>query len=1026
MKALPRFSVSQPVLINLLMIGIFVGGFFAIFGMPQELNPNISFNWVFATVDYPGASPQEVEDLVAIPIEEELDKIEKVTEIHSTAGEGWAFFLVKFDEMSDSDFTTKMQETRLQIDSARIPEEAEVLEFMDFGSDDFLPVLSIGITFEGDPEVAAAMADELEDEIEAIGDVAKIQVSGLEDREIWVEVDPIKLNGQGVTLGTVVQVLARRNVNFPGGSINVGRSEYQVRAVGRFESPEEIERAVLKTDPAGRIVYLGDVATVTRVRAEDTVISRLNGKPAITISVSKKAGGSTFEVVDKIKDIVEKYQERSPEGIDFSVTIDTTRYISRILGVLRNNALIGIVFIFAILLVFLGAANAGLAALGIPLSFMITFILMYLTGSTINGSTVFAMIMVLGIIVDDAIIVLENVHSHRQQGKSLRDAVVDGASEVIGPVTSGILTTIAAFLPLMLLPGIMGKFMRVIPFVVSLALLASLFEATVILPSHLHDWTGGSRRHKKKEFGFYLWLRERYERVLRKALRLRYPVLGAMVLLILVAFVMIPLVGVEMFGSENLGHFTVLLKFPEGTSLEETDRIVRKVEAAALSLPAHELKYVEASSGLYQGNNEWLVRKNVGQVVVSLVRDEGKRRPIDAVIRALRDSVSDISGISSIEFEKPSSGPPSSKPVSVRLTGKYMDELRSAMVDFKDVLAGIEGVYDIGDDFPQGTQEIRIKIDEERASLYGLSTQDIALELRTAIAGLTATTFRDGDEDIDVVVKLREDLNNSLESVRALRVNTFTGASVPLSDVASITVHDTMSEIKRRNLKRTIIVQADIDPSTTSVDRAVGEAASRFDEIERRYEDVQIEIGGEFEEFSDFLSDLQRLFVIGLILIYLILGTQFRSYVQPLTILFIVPFAFIGAMVGLMVAGDKFGIVTLFGFVALAGIVVNDAIVMISFINNARREGKDRWESIVSGGVQRLRPIILTSVTTIGGLLPTCVGIGGTSAVWRPLANTIAWGLVFSTVLTLLMLPCVLAIVDDIKGRITRRPAARV
>jgi multidrug efflux pump subunit AcrB len=1021
MSAIPRFSVRQPVLINLIMVGVFVGGFFSIFEMPQELNPNISFNWVFAEIPYPGASPKEVEDLVLIPIEKELDKIEKVKEIYSTAGEGWAFFMVEFEDMSDADFTAKMQEVRLQVDSARIPDEVEDPILTDFGSDDFLPVISVSVTSTRDPELWADVVEDLSDEIEAIGDVAKIQVSGLEEREIWVEVDPVKLNGQNLTLAHVVGALASRNVNFPGGSITVGRSEYQVRAVGRFESAEEIERAVLQTDPSGRIVYLRDVARVREVRAESTSISRLNGKPAITISASKKASGSTFQVVNEIREIVEKYQANSPEGIEFTVTIDTTRYISRILGVLRNNALIGIVFIFGILLVFLGIGNAALAALGIPLSFMITFILMHLTGNSINGSTVFAMIMVLGIIVDDAIIVLENVHSHRQRGEPLRDAVVNGTTEVLGPVTSGILTTIAAFLPLMLLPGIMGKFMRVIPFVVSLALLASLFEATVILPSHIHDWTGKSTRHKKKEFGFYLWLRERYERLLRRFLRRRYIVLGSMVALIIIAFVMIPLVGVEMFGSENFGHFTVLVKLPDGTSLEETDRVIRKIESTALRLPAHELEYVEASAGVYQGNNEWLFRKNVGQVRVSLVQDEGVRRPIEEVIRALRDSVSTISGITSVEFEQPSSGPPSSKPVSVRVSGKYLDELQSAVADLKEVLAGIEGVYDILDDFPEGTQEIRIKIDEERAALYGLSPREIALELHTAISGLTATTFRDGDEDVDVVVKLREDANNSLESVRALRMTSLYGANVPLSDVASITVHDTMSEIKRRGLKRTIIVSADLDESKTTVDRAVGAAEARFDDIARRYKDVHLEIGGEFEEFTNFLTDLERLFVIGLILIYLILGTQFRSYIQPLTIIFTVPFAFIGAMVGLMIAGDKFGIVTLFGFVALAGIVVNDAIVMVAFINNARRAGQDRWESIVAGGTQRLRPIILTSVTTIGGLLPTAVGIGGTSEVWRPLANTIAWGLLFSTGLTLLALPCVLSIVDDIKVKVTKR-----
>lgn len=1016
MPSLPRFSVNQPVLVNLLMITILVGGFLALFAMPQELNPNISFNWVFVTIPYPGASPQEVEDLIVIPVEREIDKIDKVSEITSTAGDGWGFVLVKFEEMSDSEFNMKMQDVRLQVDKASIPDEAEDPIIDDFGSDDFMPVIAVGITFEGDEETAAAVADRLGNDIERVPDVAKIQISGLEDREIWIEIDPVKLNAQNLTLGSVVATLARRNINLPGGNITIGRSEFLVRAVSRFESPDEIRRLVIKTGAAGRVARLSDVAVIREVRAEKTVLARLNGKPSITISVSKKAGGSTFDVVDPIKALVEEYRASAPLGIDFQITQDTTRYISQILNVLRNNALVGIVFIFAILLFFLGTWNAVLAALGIPLSFLIAFILMYATGRTINGSSLFAMIIVLGIIVDDAIIVVENVHAHRRRGKSLKRAVIEGTEEVLGPVTTGILTTIAAFVPLMLLPGIMGKFMRVIPIVVSLALLASLFEATVILPSHINDWTRKSRAHEKRELPFYIWLLRHYERWLRGFLRRRYVVLVSIVLLLIAAMAAIPLVGVEMFGRENLSYFSILVKLPEGTSLEETDRVIRKIEQEALRIPPEERESVVANSGFMQGHDDWVTRKNVGQVLVSLHDDRPGDRHSDAIVKELREPLERISGIESLEFEVAHGGPPAGKPVAIRVIGKYLDELQAASADLQAVLADIPGVQDIGDDFPVGKEEIRIKIDEVRAALRGLSSQEIALEVRTAIQGLTATTFRDGDEDVDVVVKFQGDYHTSLEAIRAMRITSTHGVSVPLEDVTTITVLPSVSEIKRRDLDRTIIVSADIGEDTT-VDRVIRATSVEFEAIANRYRDVRFEIGGEFEEFGEAFRDITKLFAVGVLIIYLILGTQFRSYIQPLVILITVPFAFIGAMVGLLVAGDKFGIVTLFGMVALAGIVVNDSIVMIAFLNNARREGLDRWESLVAAGKQRLRPIILTSVTTIGGLLPTAIGIGGSSAMWRPLANTIAWGLVFSTVLTLVVIPCFLSIVDDIKTR---------
>ena len=435
-------------------------------------------------------------------------------------------------------------------------------------------------------------------------------------------------------------------------------------------------------------------------------------------------------------------------------------------------------------------------------------------------------------------------------------------------------------------------------------------------------------------------------------------------------------------------------------------------------MPAEELAFVASNAGFYQGNDEWITRKNVGQVVISLVPEKERDRSMEEIINDLRPSVAGISGIASLEFERPTSGPPSAQPVSIRLTGKYFDELEAAVADLKALMGNIDGVEDIRDDFPGGKQEIRITVDEEKAALSGLTPRQIASELRTAIAGLTATTYRDGDEDVDVVVKLREDTSNSLAEIRSLRITTPTGAAIPLADVASISLHESTTEIKRRNLKRTIIVGADIDKSKITVDKAVAQITPHFEELSRRYETVDLEIGGEFEEFAQAFNDIGKLFAIGVMLMFLILGTQFRSYIQPLIILGTIPFAFIGAMIGMLICGDKFGIVTLFGVVALAGIVVNDAIVLISFINNARRAGMDRWESIVAGGTQRLRPIILTSVTTIGGLLPTVLGIGGTSAVWQPLANTIAFGLLASTLLTLLVIPCVLAIVDDIKSKL--------
>ncbi len=1015
MTSLPRFSVSQPVLVNMLMIGIIVAGFISLLSMPQEMTPNISFNWAFVTILYPGGSPQEVEDLILIPVERELEKIDHVDEILSTAGEGYAFFLVKFDEISSVEFTAKLQEIRLQVDKADLPEDAEDPIIEDFGSDDFVPVIAVVLGYTGNVEQAARIAEDLKDDIEEIPGVAKIQLSGLEEREIWVEVDPAAVHSHGLTLGAVVAQIGRHNLNLPAGDITVGRSEVLVRTLGRFRSVEDIKEMVLRASPHGGILRLRDVARVRMVRGERKVISRINCNPSITISVSKKATGSTYDVVNKVKQLVAKYEAAAPEGVSFTITIDTTRNISRVLGVLRNNAVIGIVFIFFVLLVFLGISNALLAALGIPISFLITFILMYVTGNTINGSSLFALIVVLGIIVDDAIIIIENVHSHRQRGEPLKQAVIEGTEEVLAPVTSGILTTIAAFVPLMLLPGIVGKFMRIVPFVVSLSLLASLFEATALLPSHIHDWTKGSKHHEKPERKGYLWLLGIYTKILKWSIAHKYSILAILLVALIASAFAATLLGIEMFGHERFDYFSILVKLPEGTALEETDRTMQKIEKIALGLPKEDLRSVVTNAGLLQSHDEWISRSNVGQVIVNL-RDRRKRpHTMDELIAMVRPKVESVSGIVCLRFYEPTGGPPSGKPVSIRVTGTYLDRLTAAVDELKRSLRRIPGVFDVDDDFPEGKEEIRIRIDESKAARHGISPRDISMEVRTAIEGLTATSFREGDDDIDVIVKLAGSEIHGIDDLGRLRLATPKGALVPLEDLASIELVPSVSRIRHRNGKRIIMVTADIDKSTTSVDRVVSAIRPDFERIASLYGDVRFEVGGEFEEFSEAFDDMSKLFAIGIILIFLILGTQFKSYIQPLIILTTVPFAFIGAMVGLLISGDKFGIVTLFGVVALAGIVVNDAIVLISFVNAARRRGVERWESIVQAGRQRLRPVILTSVTTIGGLLPTAIGLGGSSAIWRPLASTIAWGLLFSTVLTLIAIPCFLSIVDEIK-----------
>lgn len=1020
-----KFSVKNTVFVNLLMIGLIVLGAISMLRLPTELNPEISFNWVFIVVPYPGASPLETESLIVDPIESEIRDVDKIDEIQSTGGEGFAFVMVKFEDLSESEFREKLTDIKAEVDKVSLPEEAEDPQVNTFSSSDFMPVITINMSFTIPKENAYLIADRIKDDLEDIPGISKIQVSGLAGREIWVEMDPEKMNSFGLTFERVAMALKARNMNVPGGTITFGKSEYFIRSLGEYRSVAEIEQTIVQRSPSGTFIRIRDVARVLDARKEMSIRSRLDGKPSITFSVSKQSDANSIDVIEAVKALIHDYERERPEGIRFGFTNDNSVYIRQTINILRNNAILGMILIIIVLYFFLGFSNAALAAFGIPISFLITFIFMSIAGYTLNGNTLFALVMVLGIIVDDAIIIIENSHRYRLKGFDSIQSSIKGSSEVIRPILSSIGTNIAAFLPLILLPGIMGKFMRIIPIVFALALLASLFEAFFLLPSHYADWTVRSKVYQKGEKKFFRKLRKFYGHGVIKALRYRYFVLGALLLVFFASFALVPILGVEMFGEEDFDQVKVLVKLPEGSSLQETDRIMQKYEKVCASLPKEALQNYVVNVGLLQGNEEWITKKNVGQILLQLIPLDQRNISADDVIAILRDKSANISGPSSVEFEKLSNGPPVGKAISVKVQGKYLEQIKKGALALQDSIKKIKGTYDVSDDFPPGKKEIRIVVDEEKAARYGFNARYVALNVRYAFDGYKATEYREGDEEIDVVVKYNSKNRSALDDILYLKLTNAGGQTVALRDMVHFQIKTGPTEIKRFDQKRTIMVTGNINEDVVKLDQVNAKLAALFPKLEKSHPGVRYKIGGQFEEFMNIFQDIGILFVFSLILIFLILGAQFNSYSQPLIILATVPFALIGATLGLVISGNPFSVISLFGFVALAGIVVNDAIILIDFINK-RRQSEDTsvfgyWRSIVNAGRLRLRPIILTSVTTISGLLPMAFGLGGSSQMWAPLANVILFGLLVSTLLTLLVIPAFVAILDDIKK--TRKKA---
>jgi multidrug efflux pump subunit AcrB len=1004
------------------MASIIALGTLSFIALPRELSSEISFNWAFVAVPYPGVSSEEIERLVTVPLEDEIQDVRGIDSITSQSAEGRSFLSVKFKQMSDEEFRARFQDLRTELDKVTLPEDALDMIVMNFTSSDLFPVIAVNLHGKVGEKQLNKLAEELKDRLMNISGVSKLEMIGDREREIWVQADPIKLEGYQISLGMIQAAIAAQGVNIPGGSLSLGRQEVLVRILGEFETAEQIRKVIVRSTPTGQAIRVEDLAEVTETFEEAETINRLDLEPVISMNISKKKEASSMAVTEEIKKVSEEFVRKSGNQVRVTFSQDSSEMIDDILTKLSRNAWTGFIIVVMVLMLVLGFRNAILAALGIPLSFLACFIFLHRSGGSFNGNSLFGLVLVLGIIVDDAIIIVENCFRHRQLGKSWSQAAIDGTQEVMAPVLSATGTTIAVFLPLMLMPGIVGKFMSIIPITVSLALLASMIEAFVILPSHFADWPGRKDIVAKEP----LWLqdlRQAYLPVLKWVIKKRYLVALVFVpLLVVGALSCIPLVGVDMFAAEEISSFQVRLRMPNGTNLKASSQIVSQFETRARLLPNEEIRSVRAAAGFLMTDEDWIFRTDVAELWIDLVPSYDRKRSLDQIMEDLRGKVANISGPVSVKFAKINTGPPVGKPVEVKVKGKYIDSLEQVADELKGVLTKMKGLREIDDDFRPGTQEIRLRVDPAKAAMFQLSVGQVGQAVRSAIYGITADTMTDADEEIDVVVRVNKNYFSRHEDLLRLPILTPMGKTIFLRQVAEFSIQPGYAEIRRYKQERAITVSASIDEEQTDVMAVNQEVEDKFENLAKRHPGVSLDFSGEFQEFKESFASIAQLFLFGIFLVYLILGTQFRSYLQPLVIIGTVPLAFIGAILGLLVSGNPFSIGTLFGIVALAGVAVNDAIVLVSFINQRKKEGKEPLQAVIEAAGMRLRPILLTSITTIAGLVPMAVGLGGMSLTWAPFANTIVWGLAVATLMTIFLIPAAYVIVvEDISSRFTRK-----
>jgi multidrug efflux pump subunit AcrB len=1013
-----RYFVRNSVFVNLLMMVILVAGVLIYLSITREIFPEFSLDSISVRTVYPGVSPQEMEKLITIKIEDEIADIDGVDNIYSESQEGLSLITV---ELSDyADLNRILNDISSAIDRIEdLPKDAEDPVVSEIKN--AFPTITVSVY--GDlPELTMKeIAEDVRNNLREIPGVAQVYLSGAREREIWVEVDPRRLEQYQLRLEDIKKALEAQNLNLPGGTIKTDRGEFLLRTVGEILEARELETVILRSDPQGNVLSLSQVARVRDHFEEPVTLGRFNGRPAMNLSVSKEKRGDAIAISKAVHQFVAQYENRLPPGVSLGAFNDTSVYIKNRLNTLKRNGLAGFALVLVILCIFFNFRVAGMTALGIPVSFAGALLLMRGFGISLNMVSMFSLILVLGIIVDDAIVVSENTYRYMEQGVAPQEAAVLGTQQVLAPVVATVVTTIAAFLPLLLMAGHMGKFMSVIPKVVTFALIASLMEALVILPSHLADWSskkyrkGGTHRSER----WFNALRAHYVRFLAFSLRWKYvslvASLGITAIVVTFALTRIPLTLFHEFESTQ---FFINVETPVTSKIEDTRDVIARIEKVLMeTLPSTELKTVASNTGLiFLDINRIVQGSNGGQIIVELTEADKRNRSGNEIINELRKRTAGIPGATKIQYMKPQAGP-GGPAIEIRAVGDEFSILQEIAEKVKGYLTTFPAAKDIRDDFLPGKKELRIVARPEARSL-GLDVASIARQVRSSFYGTESSKILRSDEDIPIVVKYPESFRDRPSRVEDLVLTTPGGEKVYFSEVAELTEAPGSSKIIRSDQKRSITVLADVDEKEGNTLEITNAVRSAFANLQAQYPGYKLEFKGERQELEQSMQDLLKSFLVAVLLVYLILGALFKSYIQPLVVMLAIPFAANGVILGHTVMGLSLGLLSLMGMVALAGVVVNDSLLLVSFVNELRREGTPLVQALLRSGQIRLRPILLTTATTVAGLTPLGFFASGQAKFLSPMAISIIFGLTVSTVLTLIIIPCSYAIVEEFRQAI--------
>ncbi|MBA3011941.1 MAG: efflux RND transporter permease subunit [Desulfobacula sp.] len=1049
-----------------IIIGI---GLYSYKVLPRESDPDITIPYVFVRTEYRGVSASDIETAITLKIEKKLKGLDKVKNVSSVSSQGLSQINIEF--LPGTDINEVLTKVKDKVDEAKndLPTDLENDPSVYEVNISEMPIVVYSLAGDCGPRTLKKIADDLKDDIEAVPGVLEAAITGGQEREIRVEVDTDKLAYYKIPITALQQSVVSENQNTSGGAITLGDGRYQLKVPGEFETPEEILSLVVATHE-GSPIYLKDVATVVDGIKEETSRSRLNGVDSINISVKKRVGENIIRISDKIDEIIERAGATFPKNTTITKLMNKSKEIKSMVADLENNIISGLILVVGVLFIALGMRNAILVGVAIPMSMFLSFSILQALGITLNMVVLFSLTLALGMLVDNAIVIIENIYRYMQQGVPKVEAAMKATGEVAWPVIGSTLTTVAAFFPMIFWPGIMGEFMKFLPITLIVTLASSLFVALVINPALCAFFmkTGKNQTamdslsaeemetQGEKPIEIKGWILKSYEAVLTHALKHKISVLlASFVVLVFLFQVWMLKIGIEkpieFFPSIDPGSVYVNIDVPEGADLEFIDRTVKAVEMAitgskdknyqkAIALQEH--KNADGTSFMAPSdinNIEHIytrVVQNAGSSVfdsnlpnhigIQFIDFEDRKSPTKQDLEEIRNRVAHIAGVK-ITVDEQKEGPPTGPPINIEISGDNFNVLNKISEQIQKVAESVPHIKDVRDDYQGGLPSVQIKIDRQKTALFGLTTSAIGYALKIAYNGLDVSTYYEGDEDYDIVVKLAESDLEVTDVLHKLMIPTATGEIVPLTTLAAIEYKGTIGDIVRKNHERVVTIQANVDETkiTGTVARMQVQELLKGMKLPPGY---SYKFTGEDEEQQQAQEFLSKAFLIALFLIFLILVTLFNSVVQPVIILTSVILSLGGAFWGLAVINSPFGVImTGVGIISLAGVVVNNAIVLIDYINKLRALGMRVTDAVISAGATRLRPVVLTAVTTILGLVPMVTGISydfhvmalsmasESSQWWRSMAIVVIFGLMIATILTLVVVPTLYALIEEIK-----------